>query len=277
MKKLLSIALVISTLFSICFLFASCGKEPTFEENIVGTWESQKDGSKNKVTLVFEYKDETLRGTQSYYDYDNSEWRELTFKVGDRTDYNITLLYDGGRMDTVSYSLGKDTLIFDSMIYKNESKNIKIDPEQKTYILDGVPMPVRAGMYFGMTKSDIKMFADTDYGHTSDDGDTLFFDLPDFFYPTVDGFATYDFDDEGKLYRHSLRLYESKNADDMKKLKKNIVDAYSKQYGSYTTENWSTQEGTMSYEWKSGNMIVEIVMWNDGDITIYYKLASALW
>ena len=223
MKKLLSIALVISTLFSMCFLFASCGKEPTFEENIVGTWESQKDGSKNKVTLVFEYKDETLRGTQSYYDYDNSEWGELTFKVGDRTDYTITLLYDGGKIDTVSYSLGKDTLIFDSMVYKNESKNIEIDPEQKTYILDGVPMPVRAGMYFGMTKSDIKMFADTDYGHTSDDGDTLFYDLPDFFYPTVDGFATYDFDDEGKLYRHSLRLYESKNADDMKKLKKNIV------------------------------------------------------
>ena len=91
------------------------------------------------------------------------------------------------------------------------------------------------------------------------------------------GLDPYDFDDEGKLYRHSLRLYESKNADDMKKLKKNIVDAYSKQYGSYTTENWSTQEGTMSYEWKSGNIIVEIVMWNDGDITIYYKLASALW
>ena len=272
MKKLLSIALVISTLFSICFLFASCGKEPTFEENIVGTWESQKDGSKNKVTLVFEYKDETLRGTQSYYDYDNSEWGELTFKVGDRTDYTITLLYDGGKIDTVSYSLGKDTLIFDSMVYKNESKNIEIDLEQKTYILDGVPMPVRAGMYFGMTKSEVKSFADTKYRHTSDDGDTLFYELPDFFYPQVDGYASYSFDENGKFSGHSFSFYEDKDADKMSKLKKNLIDAYSSQYGKYSTFEWTTSEGTVSYAWQSGNMSVVIRVWGDGGITVIYTL-----
>ena len=272
MKKLLSIVLVISTLFSICFLFASCGKEPTFEENIVGTWESQKDGSKNKVTLVFEYKDENLKGTQSYYDYDNSEWGELTFKVGDRTDYTITLLYDGGKIDTVSYSLGKDTLIFDSMVYKNESKNIEIDLEQKTYILDGVPMPVRAGMYFGMTKSEVKSFADTKYCHTSDDGDTLFYELPDFFYPQVDGYASYSFDENGKFSGHSFSFYEDKDADKMSKLKKNLIDAYSSQYGKYSTFEWTTSEGTVSYAWQSGNMSVVIRVWGDGGITVIYTL-----
>jgi major membrane immunogen (membrane-anchored lipoprotein) len=267
MKKLLSIVLVISTLLSTCFLFTSCSKEPTkeptFEENIVGTWESKKDGSKNKVTLVFEYTDETLRGTQSYYDYDNSEWGEITFKVEDRTDYTMTLIYDVGKLDVVSYSLAKDTLVFDNAVYKNESKNIEIDPEQKTYILDGVPMPVRAGMYFGMTKSEIESMADSKYIKSDTDyysgNDVYHYEAPVLFNLQVDhnmSYATYYFDENGRFYEHILSFGDY-DTEKLIELKIKLMDAFSSQYGKYRIEDHHAGD---KYVWQSGNMIVEMLV-----------------
>lgn len=270
MKKILSILFVISVILSMCCVLTSCGKEPTFEENIVGTWESQKDGSKNKVTLVFEYKDDTLRGTQSYYDYDNSEWGEYTFKVGDVTKYTMTLLFDGGKIDTVSYSMGKDTLIFDNMVYKNDTKDIKIDDTEITYILDGIPMPVRAGIYFGMSKAEVKMLADTDFIKTTDT-DTLVYELPDYFYPKVEGDTWYAFENE-KLIKTGFDFNAYLNTDkEIEDLTNNIIAAYTKQYGNYFTYKWTTSD-TISYMWETGNMSIEFVVFDNGGLRLYYSM-----
>ena len=280
MKKLISVFLVAVSLFTIAGVFVSCSNKeeaaPSFEENIVGTWESQKDGSKNKATITFETKDGELKGNQRFYDYDNSEWGEMSFAVGDRTEYTITLLFDDGTMKTVSYSMGKDTLVFDNVIYKNDNKNIPVDAEVETYMLEGIPMPVRAGIYFGMSKSEVKVIADTEYDHKIDATytNTEIYELPDFFTPQVDGYTSYDFDDNEKLISHGFSFNGRHSSDDEKliTLKKNILDVYSEMYGDYHIFEWTTDVGTISYTFVSGNMGIEVIVWKDHDITIEYSL-----
>jgi hypothetical protein len=271
MKRVVSVVLTIAALLSVVFVFSSCSKEkqPTFEENIVGTWESQKDGTENKARLVFEYTGNELKGTQSYYDYDNSEWGELSFKVGERTEYTMTLLYDGGKMVTVSYAMGNDSLVFDNIIYTNESKNIKVDVTAKTYILDGIPMPVRAGIFFGMTKSEVKLLADTAFTETTARGFT--YELPDYFFPKTEGYTWYAFEND-RLIETGFRFDAWRNTEkEQEKLKSNLLYAYSEQYGTYTTFNWTTSD-TISYVWKTGNMTVIMRIWDKDSIDIIYTL-----
>ena len=280
MNKLISVLLVAISLFAVACIFSSCSKEEevalSFDENIVGTWQSQKDGSKNKATICFENKDGELKGNQRFYDYDNSEWGEMSFAVGDRTKYTITLLFDDGTMKTVSYSVGKNTLIFDNVIYKNDSKNIPVDTDVETYMVDGIPMPVRAGIYFGMSKSEVKLIADTEYKYKLDATytNTELYELPDFFTPQVNGYTSYDFDDNEKLISHGFSFYGLRSSDDEKliELKKNILYVYSEMYGDYHIFEWTTDVGTVSYTFVSGNMGIEVIVWKDHDITIEYSL-----
>lgn len=279
MKKLISVFLVAVSLFTIAGVFVSCSNKeevaPSFEENIVGTWESQKDGSKNKATITFETKDGELKGNQRFYDYDNSEWGEMSFAVGDRTKYTITLLFDDGTMKTVSYSMGKNTLVFDNVIYINDSKNIPVDAEVETYMIDGVPMPVRAGVFFGMGRSEVRMMADTKFVEKSTLTweDTDEYELPDFFYPQVDGYAYYSFDDADRLSAHGFHFYTYSSKDNHKlpELKSNLISAYSKQYGSYFTYEWTTSD-TVSYIWETGNMSVELIVYDTDSMVLEYSL-----
>lgn len=253
--------------------------KPSFEENLSGTWTSSRNSSSGKATVTFLYEDNVLTGELSYYDYEESEWDKMSFKVKEYTEYTMTLLFDGGKIDKFSYSMGKDKLIFDGVIYTNEDKNIKVDEAKKTYMLDGIPMPIRKNIYFGMSKSEIKEFADSDFGHISDDGDTYFYELPDFFYPQVDGYATYDFDDNGGMDNLEYAFYDSGSYSEMNKLKNNIIDAYNDLYGEYFTYEWTgdSSKGTVSYIWISGNMSIEFIVWNDGGLSISYSLEDKSW
>jgi hypothetical protein len=253
--------------------------KPSFEENLSGTWTSSKDSSSGKSMVTFVYENDVLSGELSYYDYSESEWDKMSFEVEEYTDYTMTLLFDGGKIDKFSYSIGKDKLIFDGVIYTNKDKNIDVDETRKTYMLDGVPMPIRQNIYFGMNKSEIKEFADSDFSHISDDGDTYFYELPDFFYPQVEGYTTYDFDDDGGMNSLDYAFYDSGSYSEMNKLKNNIIDAYDALYGEHFTYEWTTDsaKGSISYIWTSGNMSVEFVVWDDGDLGIWYSLEDKSW
>ena len=282
MRKLFSFLMIAVFLFSLTCFMSSCTNQSTpsatFEENIVGRWESKKEGTNNKATIEFVYENGSLKGTHNFYDYDNSEWGELSFDVGERTEYTMTLLYEDGTMKVVSYSMAKDTLVFDKIIYKNTNKNIIINPDTETHMIDGVPMPIRAGIYLGMTQSEVSMMADTEYGHTSEYSweTVVFYELPDFFYPQIKGgYTAYTFDTNGKLVSHEFSFYPLYDSDKEKlpELKDNILDVYSEMYGDYYIYEWTDdQAGTVSYTFTVGNMGIEVVAWKDGDITIKYSL-----
>ena len=264
---------------AIILLFIILIDKPSFGKKLSGTWTSSKDSASGKSAVTFFYENDVLSGELSYYDYTESEWDKISFEVDEYTDYTMTLLFDGGKIDKFSYSMGKDKLIFDGVIYTNKGKNIPVDKTKKTYILDGVPMPVRNNIYFGMSKAEIKEFADSDFGHISDDGNTIFYELPDFFYPQVDGFTTYDFDDDGGMNGLDYAFYDSGNYSEMNRLKNNIINAYNDLYGEYFTYEWNidSAKGSVSYIWISGNMSIEFVVWNDGDLSIWYSLEDKSW
>lgn len=278
-NKRIIITSVISVL-AIVFLVLFLNKpEPSFEENLVGTWTSSKNSSSGKATVTFLFEEDVLTGELAYYDYDESEWDKMSFEVSEYTNYTMTLLFEGGKIDKFSYSIGKDKLIFDGVIYTNEDKNIKVDETKKTYMLDGVPMPIRNNIYFGMSKSEIQEFADSDFGHISDDGDTYFYELPEFFNPQVDGYATYDFDDNDGMYNLEYAFYGRGSVYELIELKHNIIDAYNDLYGEYFIYEWTTDsaKGTISYIWVSGNMSIEFIVWNDGGLRISYSLEDKSW
>ena len=255
--------------------------QPTFEENLVGTWTSSKDSSLGKASIAFYLENDVLMGELAYYDYDNYEWDKMSFAVDEYTEYTMTLLFEGGKIDKFSYSMGKDKLIFDGVLYTNTDKNINVDETKNTYILDGVPMPVRKNIYFGMSSSEIKEFADSDFGHktnyVSGNGECHFYELPDFFYPQVDGFTTYDFNNNDELYMLQYYFYDSANYSEMNQLKNNIIEAYSSQFGNYEKRDWTTTKDYTDYVWKSGNLIVTFCdqTREDGNVayTINYHLS----
>lgn len=281
-KIIISCFIGVLAIIVLCVLFDKPSfdfDKPSFEENLSGTWTSSRNSSSGKATVTFLYEDDILTGELSYYDYEGSEWDKMSFKVDEYTDYTMTLLFDGGKIDKFSYSMGGDKLIFDGVIYTNEDKNIKVDETKTTYMLDGVPMPIRKNIYFGMSKSEIKEFADSDFIHISDDGDTYFYELPDFFYPQVEGYTTYDFDDDGGMNSLDYAFYDSGSYSEMNKLKNNIIDAYDDLYGEHFTYEWNSDssKGSVSYIWTSGNMSVEFVVWDDGDFGIWYSLEDKSW
>lgn len=278
--KRIIITSVISVLAMAVLVLFLLKPEPSFEENLVGTWTSSKNSSSGKSSITFSYENDVLSGELAYYDYDESEWNKLSFEVDKYTDYTMTLLFEGGKIDKFSYSIGKDKLIFDGVIYTNEDKNIKVKETNKTYILDGVPMPVRRNIYFGMKSSEIKEFADSDFGHktnyVSGNGECHFYGLPDLFYPQVDGFTTYDFNNNDEMYKMKYLFYDSGNYSEINALKNNIIDAYSEQFGDYETRQWTSVADYTDYIWKSGNLIVTFCDQTREDNDVAYTIEYAL-
>ena len=226
-----------------------------------------------KVSITFSYENDVLSGELAYYDYDNSEWDKMSFTVDEYTEYTMTLLFDGGKIDKFSYSIGKDRLIFDGVIYTNTGKNVKVDKTRRTYILDGVPMPIIEDVYLGMTESEFKgtdFYTENKSSYSSD-----FLNLPDWFYPSVDGFVSFYFNESENLRSLNFFFYKD-TTDKTQQLKTNIVAAYSSQFGDHEKRDWSTKDYT-DYIWKSGNLIVTFCdqTREDGDVayTVEYKLS----
>ena len=268
MKKILLTILLI-----LCFLIALTGCNQSTESALVGKWTCSTYDSDNEATIVFEKGEDGLIGEITLIDEDNDEWSKNSFQVESIENFTIKLLLDNGKIEKSSFAISKDTLIIFGSEFKNSDKNIKIERDD-TYIIDGVIMPVIEDVFFGMTSTEFK---NTDfYNDNCSSYSSEYLDLPDWFYPSVDGFVSYNFDEEsGKL--NSLEFFFDKDTDTKtEKLKNNIIDAYSSQFGNYTTREWGTQDYT-EYTWTSGNMLIEFCdqTREDGNIayTLCYKLS----
>ena len=264
---------VIAIVLLIVFLIKPQPSQPSFEENLVGIWTSSKDSSSGKASITFSYENDVLSGDLAYYDYDNSEWDKMSFTVDEYTEYTMTLLFEGGKIDKFSYSIGKDKLIFDGVIYTNADKNVKIDETKRTYILDGVPMPVIEDVYLGMTESEFK--GTEFYTENKSSYSLEYLDLPNWFYPTVDGFVSFYFNKETENLQSLTFFFRKDTVDKTQKLKTNIIEAYSSQFGDYEKKDWSTADYT-DYIWKSGNLIVTFCDQTREDGNVAYTVTYTL-
>ena len=240
--------------------------QPTFEEKLVGMWTSSKDASAGEASISFEYEEEKLSGEMSFYDYDKSEWGKLSFVVKNRTDYTMTLLYESGKIDIVSYSAKGDTLIFDGIVYTNADKDIENSRiENPIHLINGVEYPVWNEMYFGMSQEEVKAILEEDIQEQKDD--IIEADIPTYFtdyFSYIEDYSNveYKFKDN-KLNRINITFFFNYKCTDsqIQGFIDDLVKIFNSEYGYYDYKG-QPYSGDISditvYAWEYGNNEITI-------------------
>ena len=112
---------IVSLLFCIAILFTSCSiDEPTAGfPDIEGEWKGSllyvKDGAYYTRSVYFNFP-ETMRFTAySFYDGIMLYWENGTYSQD--SEHIITLAIDSGGTDTLSYTMGKGTMLVSSALF----------------------------------------------------------------------------------------------------------------------------------------------------------------
>ena len=248
--------------------------QPSFEENLVGTWTSSKDPKIGETSISFKYEDKKLSGKISFYDYDKAEWGEASFEVKERTDYTMTLLYDDGTMDIVSYSAKGDTLIFDGYVYTNAGKNIKNTRDGNSiHLINGMEYPVWNNMYFGMSQEEVELILEESI--QSRDRHHITADIPSYFADSLKGLnlsrsdVYYSFGD-GKLSTIYVRFYINNTDSTGQVAVGDFIDVFISEYGNYDYIG-QEEDGKNIYAWGVGNMEVSVSFYDSfPEVSVFF-------
>ena len=285
-KKLIACVAGILAIIILIMIFKPLfSPKPTLEENLVGTWTSTKDESVGEVSVTFKYKNERLTGEWSFYDYEKAEWGRFSFEVKEHTDYTMTLLYEEGRLDVVTYSAQGDTLIFDGIKYKNDEKNIE-DAEKSSYahLIDDMEHPVWNDMFFGMSMDEVRKATDesietTDYNAKN----VIQTSVPSYFLDSYEQVISisnvrYTFTNDELS---NIRVYFSFKYDSTSSQEKAFVDtlvaACNSEYGDYDYygQPYSSNNisDTVVYAWEYGNSEAAVKV-HDGFVDLEFSTTS---
>ena len=186
----------------------------------------------------------------------------------------MTLLYEGGEIDVVSYSAKGDTLVFDGIVYTNTDKNIESTrTDDPIHLINGVESPVWNELYFGMSQEEVKSMLVEDIQEQT--ADIIEADIPSYFTDYFSHIADYskveyEFKDNKLNNIDIVFFFDYKCTDSqIQNFIDNSVDIFNSAYGYYDYKGQPYSTGTIVYAWEYGNNEITI---NCDDEYIYVSI-----